>query len=106
MRLSEKSKRVPRSWISEGPKRPNKAFWVRPWRLTGLAWASFTNFHTVSEGKFSEVRVYGVLRTPHNPGPAPMSVWGSDRLTRGAESYVLSDKPGHGEYLRSIRRYP
>src|SRR5918998_3100209 len=50
LRLSEKSKRVPRSWISKGPKRPNKAFWARPWRLTELAWASFTNFQTVSLG--------------------------------------------------------
>src|SRR5215208_6687596 len=49
-RLSEKGKRVPRSWISEGAKRPNKALWVRSRRLTVLAWASLTNFQTVSLG--------------------------------------------------------
>src|SRR5215208_1522121 len=47
-RLSEKGKRVPRSWISEGAKRPNKALWVRSRRLTVLAWASLTNLQTVS----------------------------------------------------------
>src|SRR5215211_1307657 len=36
------------SWISEGAKRPNKALWVRSRRLTVLAWASLTNFKTVS----------------------------------------------------------
>src|SRR5215208_6902916 len=55
-RLSEKGKRVPRSWISEGAKQPNKAFSVSSWRLTVLAWASLTNFQTVSEEEFSEVR--------------------------------------------------
>jgi hypothetical protein len=49
-RLSEKGKRVPRSWISEGAKRPNKALLVRSRRLTVLAWASLTNFQTVSLG--------------------------------------------------------
>src|SRR5829696_6127529 len=49
-RLSEKGKRVPRSWISEGAKPPNKALWVRSRRLTVLAWASLTNFQTVSLG--------------------------------------------------------
>src|SRR5215208_2755500 len=49
-RLSEKGKRVPRSWISEGAKRPNKALWVRSRRLTVLAWASLTNLQTVSLG--------------------------------------------------------
>jgi hypothetical protein len=48
LRLSEKGKRVPRSWISEGAKRPNKAFQVSSWRLAVSAWASLTNFQTVS----------------------------------------------------------
>src|SRR5215212_1619023 len=62
-RLSEKGKRVPRSWISEGAKRPNKAFSVRSWRLTVLASASLTDFQTVSEEEFCEVELplYGVL---------------------------------------------
>jgi hypothetical protein len=50
LRLSEKGKRVPRSWITEGAKQPNKAFQVSSWRLAVSAWASLTNFQTVSLG--------------------------------------------------------
>src|SRR5687767_9737402 len=53
------------------------------WWATGST--PIRSFHTVSEGKFSEVELplYGFLGSSHSPGPAPISASGSARLPIG-----------------------
>ena len=47
-RLSEKGSRSSRSWILNGPRRPNEAFLVPSADLTGPTLEPIANFQTVS----------------------------------------------------------